>query len=52
MLVCEPEMKVMAVCETVMVSFDPAEGVSTPLSEEWVAALEDFEHKNLTPCKE
>lgn len=47
MLVRMPEKTVMAVCETIMVSFDPAKHISTPLSAEWIEALEKYENKNL-----
>lgn len=48
MLVRTSDMAVMSVCETVMVSFDPATGHSTPLNDDWRRLLTEYEGRDLT----
>lgn len=52
MLVRRPDKLVMSICRTVMVSFDPAAGCSTPLGEDWKTMLQDYEQRPLVVAKQ
>lgn len=48
LLVRHPDMTIMSMCETVMVSFDPDTAHSTPLNDDWRRLLTEYEQRDLT----